>query len=166
MNRIVASVACCALGVLAGCATGSSASSGQSDRTSDEAAIRKLDQEWVQVMATKDVDKTVSFYSPDARMLPPNAPPSVGTEQIKKSWSDFYKVPGMSLVFEPTVVHVSPDGTMAYDVGTYTFSSDTPNGGRQQSDGKYTQVWQKRDGKWKVVVDMFSPNAPPPRPPQ
>jgi uncharacterized protein (TIGR02246 family) len=166
MRRIVLSVTCCALSVLAGCATGSSASGGSRDTTSDEAAIRKLDQQWVQAIAAKDLDKTVSFYSPDARLMPPNQPPSVGSEQIRKSWTEFLKTRGMSLVFEPTVVRVSPDGTMAYDVGTYTFSADSPDGGRQQHEGKYTQVWQKRDGNWKVVVDMFNSNQPPPRPPQ
>src|SRR5207237_5080986 len=76
--RYARSLMCCALCVLAACAVGSSASSGQRDTTGDEAAIRKLDQQWVQAVAGKDLNRTVSFYAPDARMRPLNAPPSVG----------------------------------------------------------------------------------------
>ena len=106
--RYARSLMCCALCVLAACAVGSSASSGQRDTTGDEAAIRKLDQQWVQAVAGKDLNRTVSFYAPDARMMPPNAPPSVGSEQIRKTWDRFFKLPGMSLNFDPSVVRVSP----------------------------------------------------------
>src|SRR5947208_8149429 len=139
MNRAALSMSCCALCVLAGCATGSSASSGQRDTTADEAAIRKLDQQMVQAIEAKDLDRTVAVYAPEGRMMPPNAPPSVGSEQIRKKWDDLLKIPGMSLTFEPSVVRVSPDGQMAYDVGTYVFGFDTPNG-KQQDEGKYAQV--------------------------
>ena len=47
----------------------------------------------------------------------------------------------------------------------HIFGFDTPNG-EQQDEGKYAQVWQKRDGNWKIVVDMYSSNQPPRRPAQ
>lgn len=109
----------------------------------------------------KDLDRSVSVYAPDARMMPPNAPPSIGSDQIRKTWAELFKLPGMSLSFEPTLVSVAPDGQMAYDVGTYTFAVDGPKG-RQQDEGKYVVVWQKRDGNWKAVVDMFNSNRPAP----
>jgi uncharacterized protein (TIGR02246 family) len=160
--RFARSGLCCSLAVLASCATGGSASGGSHDTTSDEAAIRKLEQQWSQGAMAKDLDRSTSVYAPDARMMPPNAPPSVGIEQIKKTWSDMFKLPGVSLSFEPTLVRVSPDGQMAYDVGTYTFSMNAPNGGTQRDEGKYVVVWQKRDGTWKAVVDTFNSNLPPP----
>ena len=153
-----------ALYVLVGCATGSSATSGQRDSSGDEAAIRKLDQDWTNAIAAKDLDRILTFYASDAQFMPPNKPPSVGAEPIRKSWSDMLGLPGVSLTFEPSVVRVSSDGQMAYDVGTYSFAFDGPNG-RRQDEGKYAQVWQKRDGNWKVVIDMFSSNLPV-RPPQ
>ena len=124
-----------------------------------------MDQQWLQAVAAKDANRTASFYATDARMMPPNEPPVVGADQIKKQWAEMYKLPGMSLTFEPSVVRVSPDGQMAYDVGTYSLSMDGQNG-PVRDDGKYTVVWQKRDGKWQAVVDMFSSNLPPQRPPQ
>jgi uncharacterized protein (TIGR02246 family) len=148
--------------VLAACAGGTAST--RTDPASIDADIRKIDREWVKAIADKDLDKIVGYYADDARFMPPNAPPAVGRDQIRSAWDGFLKTPGLQLNFEPTVVRSSPDGQMAYDVGTYTFEADRPNG-RQHDEGKYTQIWQRRDGNWKVVVDMVSSNLPAAPPP-
>src|ERR1043166_8321389 len=41
-------------------------------RSADEAALKNLDAEWSKAAGAKDVDKTASYYSDDAIVLPPN----------------------------------------------------------------------------------------------
>ena len=49
---------------------------------------------------------------------------------------------------------------VAYVIGTYQlmFGSEDE---RVQDTGKYVDVWEKVDGDWKVMVEMYSSNLPP-----
>jgi uncharacterized protein (TIGR02246 family) len=134
-----------------------------SDPASIDANIRKLDAEWVKAVADKGLDKILEYYADDGRFLAPNAPPAVGKDQIRAAWEQFVKLPGLRLTFEPSIVRSSPDGQMAYAVGTYTFEADGWRG-REHDEGKYIEVWQRRDDNWKVAVNMLNSNLPP-RPP-
>jgi uncharacterized protein (TIGR02246 family) len=139
------------------CAT---ARSTPADTRADDQAIRSLDEKWVASIAAKDLDKTVSFYASDAVMLAPNAPPAQGPDAIRKMWDGFLKTPGLSLTFAPTTIRFSPDGQVAWEVGTYQMAFDTPKG-RAQDDGKYLVVWRKTEtGEWKAAADTFSSNRP------
>ena len=42
--------------------------------TKAEQALRDADDAWSKAAASKNLDKTVSYYSADASVLPPNAP--------------------------------------------------------------------------------------------
>src|SRR5882757_11117284 len=68
----------------------------------DEQAIRKLDKDWSAAAGSKDVDKTVSFYSDDASALPFNAPIANGKDQIRQVWAHLTSLPGFALTFGPT----------------------------------------------------------------
>ena len=54
----------------------------------DEKAVRDADAEWSKAAGAKDVDKTVSFYSEDAVVMPPNAERATTKEAIRKIWKD------------------------------------------------------------------------------
>ena len=52
-------------------------------RAQDEAAIRAAETAWSAVINTKDVDKFVAYYAPDAVVLPPNMPMASTPDAIK-----------------------------------------------------------------------------------
>jgi ketosteroid isomerase-like protein len=52
--------------------------------TKAEQALRDADDAWSKAAASKDLNKTVSYYSADASVLPPNAPIATTKEAIKK----------------------------------------------------------------------------------
>ncbi len=159
MNRDISRGACALLATaLAGCQTIPSV-----DGTAEAANIRSLDAAWVAAIATGDADKAASFYSDDAVFMPPNEE-SLSGPAIRKSWADLMGMPGVKLSFAPTRIEVDGDGEMAIDVGTYTFSFDSP-GGKVDDHGKYAQVWEKHNGTWKCAVDMYNSSVPLPPPP-
>jgi uncharacterized protein (TIGR02246 family) len=129
---------------------------------SEEQAIRDLDRRWVEAVAAKDVTTAVDMYAPDAYFMAPNAPLASGQSAIRPMWAELLQAPNLNLTFSPTKIEVSKAGDLAYDVGTYRLAYDGPQG-RVDDEGKYTVVWRKVDGQWKVAADMFNSNAPMPQ---
>jgi ketosteroid isomerase-like protein len=129
----------------------------KSNPNPDEQAIRKLDKDWSAAAGSKDVDKTVSFYSDDASALPFNAPIANGKDQIRQVWAHLTSLPGFALSFGPTKIEVAKSGDLAYDVGTFELKTNDAQGNTTTEVGKYTVVWKKQaDKQWKAVVDMFN----------
>ncbi|HJP93649.1 MAG TPA: DUF4440 domain-containing protein [Pyrinomonadaceae bacterium] len=141
--------------LLAACQT----QSAQESRASDESALKTLDSEWSKAAGAKNVDKTVSYYSDDAMVLPPNSPPLTSKEQIRAMWKGLLATPGFSGGWTATKVDVARSGDLAYITGNYEMTENDANGKPQTDKGKYLEVWKKQaDGSWKCVADMFSSN--------
>jgi uncharacterized protein (TIGR02246 family) len=126
------------------------------DASADEQAIRALDTAWSHAAETKDLDKTVSFYADDASILPPNMPIAAGKNAIRAVWSQFLSMPGFSITFAPSKVVIAKSGDMAYEIGTFQTTVNDAQGKPTSSVGKFVVNWQKRDGQWKVVADIFN----------
>ncbi|HYK21110.1 MAG TPA: SgcJ/EcaC family oxidoreductase [Pyrinomonadaceae bacterium] len=127
----------------------------------DENAVKALDAEWAKAAGSKDVDKTVSYYSDDAIVLPPNSPPVTSKEQIRAMWQGMLRAPGFSGGWTATKVDVAHSGDLAYVTGSYEMTENDAGGKPQTDKGKYLEVWKKQaDGSWKCVADMFSTNLP------
>jgi ketosteroid isomerase-like protein len=121
-------------------------------------ALLTLDREWSQT--TKDMNKFVSYYAPDATAHPQGMPSATGSAAIMDAFMKMSSAPGFSLQWTPVRADVSAAGDVGYTVGTYEASM---NGGTEK--GKYVAVWKKQsDGTWKVKEDIFNADAagPPP----
>jgi len=134
---------------------------GTSDtRAADEAALKKLDDEWSKATGSRDVEKMISYYSDDAMVMLPNIPTLTGKESIRTFWSSMLDS-GFSGGWNATKVEVARSGDLAYVTGSYQFN-DNEGGGKSMTDkGRYFAVWKKQaDGSWKCVADMFSSDMP------
>jgi ketosteroid isomerase-like protein len=121
-----------------------------------EQTLRDLDAQWSAAAAAKDLDKTVSYYSADAIVLPPNMASATTKEAIRKVWKDLI-ASATSSSWKATRVEVAKSGDMAYVSGTYEV---TMNDGTKDR-GKYLEVWEKQaDGKWKCGADMWNSDLP------
>jgi uncharacterized protein (TIGR02246 family) len=126
-----------------------------------EQALRDLDTQWSAAAGAKDVDKTVSFYSDDAIVMPPNASAATTKEAIRKVWQDLLASPGVNMNWKTTKVEVSKSGDMAYASGTYELTMNDPSGKPVTDRGKYLVVWEKQsDGKWKCGADIWNSDLP------
>jgi uncharacterized protein (TIGR02246 family) len=131
-------------------------------RAADEQTIRDLDAQWAKTAATRDLDATVSYYSDDAVLLPPNAPIAADRQAIRASWSALLD-PNIAVAWHATRVDVSQSSDLAYLVGVYTLTMKNPLGRPAVDRGKLIEVFKKQaDGKWKTVADMFNSDLPAP----
>jgi ketosteroid isomerase-like protein len=143
---------------LAGSVTAAFANSTSSptDRSADEAAIRKLDVAWSHATETKDLDGTVAPYAADGSVLPFNAPIATGAVAIREVWSSLMSKPGFHLTFAPTKIVIAGSGDMAWEVGTFELKLNDAQGNPTTMLGKYVVTWKKVDGTWKAAADIFN----------
>lgn len=135
-------------------------------RAADETTLKNLDAEWAKAAGTtKDVNKTVSYYSDDAIVMPPNIPTLTGKEPIRALWKSMLESPGFGGGWKATKVEVAKSGDIGYVTGTYELRETDDNGQPMTDKGKFLEVWKKQsDGSWKCVADMFSSDLPTPGP--
>jgi ketosteroid isomerase-like protein len=131
--------------------------------TKIEQTLRDLDAQWSQAAGAKDVDKTVSYYSEGAIVMPPNAPSATTKEAIRTVWKDLLTSPGVAISWKTTKVEVAKSGDMAYSSGTYELTMNDASGKPVNDRGKYLVVWEKQaDGKWKCGADTWNSDRPAP----
>jgi len=153
---------CCALLlVTSGCAP----QAAPDTRAADEAAIRALDAQWSKAAFANDLEATVSFYTDEAYLLPPNEPIAIGKKAIRESWGRLLG-PGVSTSWTVTKVEVARAGDIAYLIGACHLTMKGPDGKPIEDTGKLMEIWKKQaDGKWKAVADTYNSDAPLPAPP-
>jgi uncharacterized protein (TIGR02246 family) len=129
--------------------------------TKIEQALRDLDAQWSAAAATKDLDKTVSFYSDDAIVMPPNASAARTKEAIRSAWKEVLTSPGSAVSWKATKVEVAKSGDLACVSGTYEETTTDASGKPVKDRGKYVEVWEKQaDGKWKCGTDIWNSDLP------
>ena len=131
------------------------------DKVAAEQEIRAGDSAFFSAVKAKDANAVVATYSNDAVSMAPGMPAMRGHDAIKKGNEDFMKMPGFSLTGETESVKISDDGTMAYVTGKYMSAYNDAKGKPVTEEGKYLEVLQKVDRKWKVVADAYNANAAP-----
>ena len=130
-------------------------------RAADETTLRNLDAEWSKAAGAKDIDKTVSYYSDDALVMPSNTPVLQGKAAARAMWQAMFSMPGFGGGWKPTKAEVARSGDVGYTTGTYEINETDASGKQKTDKGKYLAVWKKQaDGSWKCVADMFNTDLP------
>jgi ketosteroid isomerase-like protein len=128
----------------------------------ERSTLLQLDREWSQT--TKDVDKFMSYFAPDASAYAPGMPVASGVAKIRESVAPMMSLPGFSLTWTPVSAEVSASGDIGYTTGT---SEMTMPGMPAPEKGKYVSIWKKQaDGQWKVKEDIFNADTSGPPPTQ
>lgn len=128
-------------------------------------AIDAMNQKSEKDILAGTMDTTMGHYMDDAISMPNNGPLLKGKKAIK----DYYGAMFASGI-KITKVHFATDnvevnGTYAYEVGTYTMTLQIPVVGEMPDEGKYLTVYEHAaDGSWKIKVETWNTNKPPPAP--
>ncbi len=96
-----------------------------------------------------------AYYAPDARVLPPNAPPAIGRAAIRDVLTGMLAGGPIELSMENAIRQAS--GELAYHSGRYELTIRPADGEPIRDHGKYLEVFRRQpDGRWQCVADMFS----------
>jgi len=128
----------------------------------DEAALKALDETFVQAFNKKDMDATLACYADDAVLMDPG--PALifrGKEEIKRGLGEFFKAqPSAQLKLDES--HYKTSGDFGYGYILWTITMNGPDGKPMEMKGRATDVMEKRGGKWVLVTDHASVPLPPP----
>ena len=130
-------------------------------RAEEESAIRQADLAWSKAMTDRQLDATVSYYSQEASIFPPNAPTATGKDAIRNVWTRYFAMPGFFVTCHPVKIEASRSGDIAYTQGPYDLAFTGADGNAIKDHGKYLAVWKKQsDGAWRIVADIFNSDLP------
>ena len=122
-----------------------------------ERILSDLDTQWSEAAATKDLERTLAYYSEDAIVLPPNATRATTKETIRKVWKDILATSGLAITWKPAKVKLGKSGEMAWVSGTYELTMNDASGKPANDRGKYLEIWEKQpEGNWKCAADMWN----------
>jgi ketosteroid isomerase-like protein len=122
-------------------------------------SIRSAADAWSKAIGDKDLEKTLSFYAPDAEYLSAGRPAASTADARRRLWVEDYATPGFSSDETTTKIEVARSGDLAYQRGTYMLSAQDGQGKLTHSTGKFVVVWKKQgDGKWQAIIDIDNPD--------
>ena len=155
-NRLLLTLLACGCIFLIGCTQ-----TPPVDTRAETDAIRAIEAQWAAAAKTRDIDKLVSSYAPEAVAMNANAPICAGHQAIRKAYESWLADTHVSKTFSNTVdaVEVSASGDLAYTRGTSRYSRNTQKGLVDEM-GKWVTIYKKIDGKWKAILDIGNSDKP------
>lgn len=121
--------------------------------------ISKVNSAWADAMNAKDVEAILATFADDAQLMSPNKPAIVGKDAIKADMlADMAKdTSGMKTTMAFVTADVWASGNMVTETGAWTVSG--PDGAVLDK-GKYMTLWEKRDGKYLCLRDIYNSDMP------
>jgi ketosteroid isomerase-like protein len=127
---------------------------------SDIAAIRAVDEAFVDALLAEDWPAYTALLTEDVVQLPPTFPIQRGHDAI----IEFLKTGGVDFVeCSMSNVEIKGTGDMAYRVADYTMSISLPTAEEPLFyHGKWLTVFRRSPGgSWRIAADMWNTNPPP-----
>jgi uncharacterized protein (TIGR02246 family) len=121
--------------------------------------IKNTNLKFAEIFARGDAAGIAALYTPDAHLMPPDAPAMRGTDAIEAFWQGAMKM-GIKTATLETIEVESSGGDLATEIGQFTLGIDAPGGGRVEQSGKYVVLWKRDGGVWKLQADIWNGNAP------
>ena len=133
--------------ILAGC--------NQAAAPGDPSEITARSAQWNAALNAKDIDALAALYTDDARMMPPNAVMTVGTDGVRAAFGGMIDA-GVGV--ELTSIDAGVSGNMGHHIGTFAITV----GGEVVDVGKFIETWERGDdGAWRISNDIYNSDNPP-----
>ena len=126
------------------------------DMAAIKAEIQALESAWSAADNARDANAVAAFYADDAWSLSNDKPTLVGKAAILTEITEGFakKAAGTTVSYE--VQDVFGNDTQVTEVGKSTTKDAS---GKVISTGKYMAVWEKRDGKYICIRDIYNNDA-------
>ena len=124
---------------------------------SSEKEVRKLIDDFVAAVRTKDLDRVMSFYSDDVvayDIMPPLR--HRGTATYRKAWKMGFDMTDGPFTVDRKEITVVADGDVAFAYAIDHMNMKTTQGERMNTWSRWTGGFRKVGGTWKIVHENAS----------
>ncbi len=119
--------------------------------------MQALENTWAVALGAHDMETLMAFYDDKAVVLANNEPMIVGKEAIRKSQEAAWAKEKEKRSYKFDVLDVYAEGNMVVEVGKTTYMNAK---GEVAGTGKYMVLYEKRDGKYMVLREMYNNDMP------
>ncbi|MEO6348885.1 MAG: DUF4440 domain-containing protein [Aquaticitalea sp.] len=126
----------------------------KADMASVKAEIQALESSWERADNARDVNGVLAFYSDDAVSMSNNAPMAKGKAAIQKDLGFDKRTKGETVSY--TTIEVFGDENIVTEIGS-AIRKDASD--KVVKSGKYMAIWEKRDGKYLCIRDIYNDDA-------
>lgn len=126
------------------------------DMAAIQAEIQAMEDAYASAENAKDVEGILVYYSDDAVSLAHEKAPLVGKDAIRANLTERMADTTRTGTVSFKVENIILDGDLLVETGS---SATTDKEGMVKT-GKYISIFQKRDGKWVCVRDIWNSDAP------
>jgi len=126
-------------------------------RTTDEAAIRELLEDWARAVRAKDLDGILANHSIDMLMF--DVPPPVqsrGIEAYRKTWDLFFSWADDPVVFDIKNIEITAGTDVAFVAALMRCAGTEKNGERIELEFRLTVGLRKIEDQWTVLHEHHS----------
>ncbi len=122
---------------------------------SDEEQIRVARAQYNDAIASHDVPGIVSFLDEEYQITTSLGQLSQGRDDDAAAWVQLFATrDDVVYVRSPESIEVSKDYPLAAEVGTWVGTWSTADG-QVRTGGRFSAMWRKVDGDWKVRSELF-----------
>ena len=120
--------------------------------------LLERDAEWAALSSQgQDVDRILSFWTDDARVIAPGLPAFTGKTALRSYVEGALAIPGFHITWITSEARLSPDGQLAYLLSTNAVTIGGPEGQPVTTSGRAVTVWRREsDGTWRCAVDIWN----------
>lgn len=136
------------------------------DTAADVAALTAMQDREMAAVSSGNIDSALAVYASDVAMMPPGEPAVNGADALRTWFEAFLSESSASGKYASADVTVSGDWGIVHYTGELTV---TPKkGGKPTTEViKGIHVYRRQpDGSWKIAMDVWNTDAPPPPPPK
>ena len=127
------------------------------DRTTDEATIRGIVENWARAVRTKNIDGILADHSSDVLMF--DVPPplqSKGIEAYKKTWDLFFSWSHDPVVFDFTTMNITAGSDVAFVTALMRCTGTEANRERIELEFRLTIGLRKVGSQWLITHEHHS----------
>ena len=126
----------------------------------DKEAVGAVNAAWFKAYNAHDVDAISALYADDAVLSAPGAPSARGAAAIKEAFrKDIAAATKAGIANNAgTSADVGVSGDLAWEWNTF---SATDKSGKVVERGKYVTLFERRNGKWVIIRDIWNSDGPP-----
>ena len=126
------------------------------DMAAIKAEIQALESSWSAADNARDASAVAAFYADDALSMSNDKPTLVGKAAILLDVQENLAKKAVGSTVEYEVLEVFGDENFVTEVGKSTTKDAA---GKVISTGKYLAVWERRDGKYICIRDIYNNDA-------